>query len=57
MSVRNGNFLEKSQVMGSGLGLLKSAGTDKRFCEKCEIAREDRNCTEADSARKKRKIK
>lgn len=43
--------------MGSGLGLLKRAGSNKRFCEKCETAREDRNGTEADPAREKGKIK
>lgn len=56
-SIRNGNFLEKIQVMGSGLGSLKSRGSDERFCEKCETAREDRNCTGADPTREKGKIK
>lgn len=44
-------------MMESRLGLLKSAWSNKRFCEKCETAREDRNGTDADPAGEKGKIK
>lgn len=44
-------------MMGSGLGLLQTGGSDERSCEKCETAREDRNCTGADPTREKGKIK
>lgn len=40
-------------MMGSGLGLLQTGGSDERFYEKCETAREDRNYTGADPTREK----
>lgn len=56
-STRNKNLLEKIQVVGSGLGLLESGGSNERLWEECETVREGRNCTGADTVREKRKIK
>lgn len=55
-STSNGSLLEKIQVVGRGLGLLESSGSNERFWEKCETDREERNCTGADTVKGKDQV-